>query len=80
MAEKDFKRQAERSAELLTNDGYFNRFRQHLADGKSRRKAWEAVEGELPLGLRRYTNFTSLKDALKRERKGSLSQTVRLQK
>lgn len=80
MIDKDFELQSEKTAELLTNDGYFARFRQHISDGKSRREAWEATESELPFGLRRFQSLTSLKDALTRERRGTLSATVRLQK
>jgi len=76
MTDKDF----ELRAELLTNDGYFARYRQHLSEGISRREAWERTESELPLGLRRFQSLTSLKDALTRERRGTLSATVRLQK
>ncbi len=80
MIDKDFELQTERAAELLTNDGYFARFRQHIADGKTRREAWEATESELPFGLRRYSSLTAFKNALTRERSGHLSNTVRLQK
>lgn len=74
MIDKDF----EIHAELLTNDGYFTRYRQHRADGLNCREAWEAVENELPLGLRRYRNHSAFKDALLKERKGILPVLPRL--
>ena len=74
MIDKDF----ETAAELLTNDGYFSRYRQHRSDGKNCREAWEATENEMPLNLRRYRNHNSFKDALLKERKGGLTDYPRL--
>ena len=76
MTDKDF----ETAAEILTNDGYFARYRQHLRNCQTNREAWEATEADLPLGLRRFQSFEAFKSALHRERKGHLSSTVRLQK
>lgn len=78
MIDKDFELQSERAAELLTNDGYFARYREHRASGKNCRESWEAVESELPLGLRRFQNHTSFKDALLKERTGKLPPLPRL--
>lgn len=55
MIDRDF----EQRAALLTNDGYFDRIRELCRDGKSVKEAWEHVESELPLGLRRFTTYTS---------------------
>lgn len=79
MIDKDFEMLSER-AKLLSNEGYFARYREHLASGKNGREAWEATESEMPFGLRRFQNHTSFKDALLRERRGKLSNTIRLQK
>ena len=77
MIDKDFETLGER-ARLLSNEGYFARYREHLATGKSGREAWEAVENEMPLGLRRFQCHTSFKDALLKERTGRLPQLPRL--
>ncbi len=77
MIDKDFETFSEK-ARLLSNEGYFARYREHLAAGKSGREAWEAVESEMPLGLRRFQNHTSFKDALLKERTGRLPQLPRL--
>ena len=79
MTDKDFETQSENAAELLTNDGYFARYRQHLSEGISRREAWEATEKDLPLGGRRFLSFTAFKNALTLERSGKQSATIRLQ-
>jgi len=55
MIDRDF----EQRAALLTNDGYFDRVRELCSSGKSVKEAWEQVESELPLCLRRFTTFTS---------------------
>lgn len=75
MIDKDF----ELHSELLTNDGYFARYRQHLSAGVSRREAWQRTENDLPLGGRRFVSFTAFKNALTLERSGKQSATVRLQ-
>ena len=80
MTDKDFEIASERAADLLTNDGYFARYREHLAECRTRREAWQATENELPFGLRRYESFGAFKNALTLERRGRLSKTVRLQK
>jgi hypothetical protein len=74
MIDKDF----ELAAELLTNEGYFRRYREHRAGGKNCREAWAAVEAEIPLGLRRFRNHTAFKDALLKERRGILPVLPRL--
>ena len=67
-----------KQAALLTNAGYFDRYRVHLA-AMNCRLAWEQVEKELPFGLRRFTTYDSFKKALRQERRRELSQIVRLQ-
>lgn len=47
---------------LLTNAGYFDRVRD-LAKDIGMKAAWEQVEGELPYGLRRFTNYTCFERA-----------------
>lgn len=79
MTDKDFEIEVGKAAELLTNAGYFTRYRNHLATMNCR-AAWEATESELPFGLRRFLSFEAFKNALTRERNGHLSETVRLQK
>lgn len=53
----------ERRAALLTNDGYFDRVRELCAEGKSVKEAWEQVESELPLNLRRFTRYIAFRYA-----------------
>lgn len=77
MIDKDFEMLSDR-AKLLSNEGYFARYREHLASGKNGREAWEATESEMPLGLRRFQNHTSFKDALLKERTGKLPAIPRL--
>lgn len=72
MTDKDFEIRIEAQAALLTNDGYFARYRQLIASVSCRR-AWEQVESEIPFGGRRFLTYESLKDALRRERRGELS-------
>ena len=69
----------ERKAALLTNDGYFSRFRE-LAQEMGVEQAWEAVESELPFGLRRYTSYTAFLAAKTREAKGELNEVVFLKR
>ena len=75
MIDKDF----ELRSELLTNGGYFARYRQHLSAGVSRREAWRRTENDLPFGGRRFASFTAFKNALTLERSGRLPATIRLQ-
>jgi hypothetical protein len=77
MIDKDFETISEK-VKLLSNEGYFARYREHLATGKSRREAWEAVEAEMPLSLRRFKNHTSFKNALLTEAEGKLPESPRL--
>lgn len=78
MIDKDFELRTEKSAALLTNEGYFRRYREHL--GKMNcREAWEAVEKEMPFGLTRFSTYDSFKKGLRQERKKELPAVVRLQ-
>jgi len=65
----------EQKARLLTNDGYFERFRE-LAPEMGVRAAWERLEGELPLGLRRFTNYTAFEKAKAKEQKRELPELI----
>lgn len=62
---------------LLTNDGYFARFRE-LAQDMTVLAAWQQLESELPHGIRRYTSYTSFLAAKKRESKGRLGYVIYL--
>jgi hypothetical protein len=53
----------ERRAALLTNSGYFDRVRELCGKGNSVKDAWEQVESELPLGLRRFTHYMAFRHA-----------------
>lgn len=75
MTDRDFEIRIEAQAALLTNDGYFARYRQLIASVTCRR-AWEQVESELPFGGRRFLTYESLKDALRKERSGELSEVA----
>lgn len=77
MTDKDFEIKIEAQAALLTNDGYFARYRQLIASVSCRR-AWEQVESEMPFGLRRFTSYDSFKKALRMERQARLPHIVRL--
>jgi len=68
MIDTDF----EKRAALLTNDGYFGRVRELCREGKSVKDAWEAVESELPHGLRRYTHYIAFEAARTKEANGTL--------
>lgn len=59
MIDTDF----ERRAALVTNDGYFSRVRELCASGLTLKQAWEQVESELPMGLRRFTHYVSFRHA-----------------
>lgn len=75
MTDKDFEIRIEAQAALLTNDGYFTRYRQLIASVSCRR-AWEQVESEMPFGGRRFLTYESFKDALRKERRGELSEVA----
>lgn len=76
MIDKEFELQIEAQAALLTNEGYFERYRYHLSVSTTCKAAWEATEAELPFGLRRFTHYQSFQKALRMERNGALSDTV----
>ena len=78
MTDTDFDRISERAA-LLTNDGYFARHRELVAE-YGVQGAWEQVESELPFGLSRYTSFHAFEAAKRREADGTLNETVYLKK
>ena len=78
MKDTEFEQLSER-ATLLTNKGYFNRFRE-LAPEIGIVNAWLQVESELPFGIRRYSDFAAFERAKKREAEGTLSETVYLRK
>ena len=71
-------KQFELAVELFTNEGYFGRYRELIAE-MACRAAWEQVESELPFGLRRFTSYDSFKKALRQERRDVLPLVVRLQ-
>lgn len=77
MQDRDFEQISERAA-LLSNAGYFARYRELIAV-KSCRAAWAQVESEIPLGLRRFVSYAAFKEALRLETRRQLSATVRLQ-
>lgn len=77
MIDRDFEQISERAA-LLSNAGYFARYRELIAV-KTCRAAWEQVESEIPLGLRRFMSYDSFKKALRQERRDELPEVVRLQ-
>lgn len=64
-------------SELLTNEGYFTRFRE-LAQEMTVLAAWEHLESEMPFGIRRYTSYTAFLAAKKREAKGRLGCVIYL--
>ncbi len=78
MIDKDFEIQASKAQALFTNAGYFARYRELIAV-KTCRAAWEQVESEIPLGLRRFVSYDAFKKALRFERLGILPNTIRLQ-
>lgn len=69
----------EQSATLLTNEGYFSRYRTYIST-MTCRAAWEQVESEMPLGLRRFSTYDSFKKALRQEREHALPNSVRFHK
>ncbi len=77
MIDRDFEQQSERAA-LLSNEGYFSRYRELIAH-MGCRSAWEKVESEMPFGLRRFVSYDAFKKALRFERLGILPNTIRLQ-
>lgn len=72
MIDKEFELQMEAQAALLTNEGYFERYRYHLSISTTCKAAWEATESELPFGLRRFTHYQSFQKALRMETKKKL--------
>ena len=66
----------EKYAEIVTNQGYFDRIRQLCSSGVSVEDAWQKVESELPFGFRRYTNIISFHAARKKEAAGTLPKPV----
>lgn len=78
MTDTDFERLSEK-AELLTNKGYFKRYRE-LAPQIGVVNAWLQVESEMPFGIRRYSDFAAFERAKKKESNGTLSETVYLRK
>lgn len=78
MIDRDFEQYCEKSVALLSNAGYFARYRELIAV-KTCRAAWEQVESEIPLGLRRFVSYPAFKEALRLETRKQLSPTVRLQ-
>jgi hypothetical protein len=71
MTDTDFDRISERAA-LLTNDGYFARHRELVAE-HGVMGAWEKVESELPFGLKRFSSFHAFENAKKQEAEGGIS-------
>jgi hypothetical protein len=63
---------------LITNQGYFARYREHLAAGHPCRVAWAKTENELCeyLNIRRYNTYPSFCDGLRYERKKRLTKRV----
>lgn len=74
MKDTDFERISE-SASLLTNRGYFDRFRE-LQPELGVKGAWARLESELPLGLRRYTHYHAFEAAKKKEAEGCLPEQI----
>lgn len=72
MIDKEFELRIEAQAALLTNEGYFERYRYHLSVSTTCKAAWEATEAELPFGLRRFTHYQSFQKALRMEAKKNL--------
>lgn len=71
MIDTDF----EAKARLLTNAGYFDRHRE-LCRSMGVEQAWEQLESELPLGIRRYTSYHAFEAAKKKESNGTLPNTI----
>ena len=71
MIDKDIERLLEKAA-LLTNDGYFARHRELVAE-HGVMGAWEQVESELPFGLKRFSSFHAFENAKKQEAEGGIS-------
>jgi hypothetical protein len=71
MIDKDIERLLEKAA-LLTNDGYFARHRELVAE-YGVQGAWEKVESELPFGLKRFSSFHAFENAKKQEAEGGIS-------
>lgn len=78
MIDRDFEQYCEKSVALLSNAGYFARYRELIAV-KTCRAAWEQVESEIPLGLRRFTSYGAFKEALRLERGRALPEIARFQ-
>lgn len=63
----------EKEHDLLTNEGYFERYRDHLAESASCRIAWAKTEADLSAvfggRLRRFMSHKAFQNALKIEQK-----------
>lgn len=72
MKDTDFELISDRTR-LLTNEGYFERHRElYNIHGMKSVEAWERLESELPLGLRRYTSYNAFLNARRRHCRGNL--------
>lgn len=63
---------------LVTNEGYFARYREHRAAGHSCRVAWAKTENELREGLplSRFNSYASFVEGLRYEKKKSRTHRV----
>jgi hypothetical protein len=66
------------SLRLVTNEGYFTRYREHRAAGHSCRVAWAKTENELRQGLplSRFNSYPSFVEGLRYEKKKTRTQRV----
>lgn len=78
MKDTDFEQISAR-AKLLTNEGYFARFRE-LAPEIGVTAAWQQVESELPFDLIRYSSFHAFEAAKKRYSQGTIGTTTYFRK
>lgn len=76
MTDKQTEVHFEETAVLMTNAGYFARYR-HYISTMSCRAAWEQVESELPFGLRRFSSYDAFKKALREKGNDEHSEMVR---
>lgn len=69
----------EANYKLLTNRGYFERFRELYLTAPTQKRAWELVERELAtqFGLRKYDSYNSFAKALRKKGAASKSRCVR---
>lgn len=63
---------------LISNEGYFDRYREHRAAGHSCRVAWAKTENELRQGLplTRFNTYLSFCQGLRYEKKARLTKKV----